>query len=587
MLKKILLMLFIVTFNVSFATYVSPQEAFQLRLIEVENHKIDVHFTIKPGYDIYQDKIQIALNSTSGVKIGKPVFPTAILKHNDLIGDYSVYEDSADILVPITSYGNNNLVLDISYQGCKGLDYCYPAISETKSLTLIKGDTQESLNNQVELKTAPDSEANSFTDKLHQLNNANDINTITNFFTNSFMLVVVGFFFVGILLAFTPCVFPMLPILFTIVAGQNATFRRSLALSSSYVLGMASAYSLAGLIFAKFGGSLQVWLQNTYINYILALIFIVFSLSLFGLFELKLPAKLQEKLFKSQTHSKSILRTYFTGVISSLILSPCITAPIAGALLYIATTGNVILGMSALFAMGVGSGIPLLVIAVFGNKILPKNGVWMLMIKDILAFVMIAMSIYVVARNEVIAILNISFGVLLFFAGMYFLLSNKYNALKQKWLFIILNVIIILCASILVQHTIEKSIQSQAMASNSNLKFSTVNNLNKLNQELEVAKKLNKNVLLDFSASWCLACKEMDETTFKNIQVANILKNFYLIRVDLSNNDEQSKVLQSKFNVLAPPSLVFIEKNGNVLTDKSITGYIDSDKLIPILKSID
>ncbi len=584
MLKKIMFILSIMLINSAFATYITPQEAFGLQLIEVQNNKVDIHFTIKSGYDIYQDKIHVEANPSSGVKVGNPIFPTAIVKHNDIIGDYSVYEDSADILLPIIDYGNNNLVLDISYQGCKGLDYCYPAINETKSLILKKASTQKIIANTIKT-TSPNSL--SLTSKFSQLKDANNIKTITNFFSNSFILVVLGFFLVGILLAFTPCVFPMLPILFTIVAGQNATFKRSVALSTSYVLGMASAYSLAGLIFAKFGGSLQVWLQNQYINYLLAFIFVVFSLSLFGLFELKLPAKIQEKLFQNQSHSGSIFRTYVTGIISSLILSPCITAPIAGALLYIATTGNVALGMTALFAMGVGSGLPLLIIAVFGNKILPKNGVWMLIIKDILAFVMIAMSVYVVARNESTAILTVSLGGLLLFAGIYFFLSNKYNSLKQKWIFIILNIILIISASVLIQHTIEKSMYERVSVTNSQntLNFITVNNLTALNQELTKARQVNKPVMLDFSASWCLACKEMDETTFKDIKVTELLRNFYLIRVDLSINNEQSKELENKFNVFAPPTLIFIDKNGVMISNNNVIGYIGSDKLIAILNT--
>jgi thiol:disulfide interchange protein DsbD len=601
-------LLFILTFLINYAsaTYMSSEDAFRVNLSQVHNDKIDVHFSIAGGFDVYADKIKIKVNRSSTVKIGKAIFPEAIIEHSDIVGDLKVYQDTADILLPITDYADGNMVLDITFQGCKGLDYCFPAMSQTKTLILNNLNPN---NNQTNLKKTivsniitsdvitksitniakntyvSDSQELSVTDKIRQFIQTTNSTSISSFFANSFGLVLLVFFLSGILLAFTPCVFPMFPILFTIINGGESTLKRSLTLSVSYVLGMASAYALAGVAAAKLGSNIQLLLQNNITNYILAILFIIFSLSLFGLFDIRLPASLQNKLSTQGKLKGSVFSTYLTGAISTLILSPCITAPIAGALIYIATTGNVLLGGMSLFVMGIGSGIPLLVIAVFGSRALPKNGIWMLVIKDILAFLMLAMSIYIATRNNTTNLMFILLGGLLLYCGVFFLLSNKYTALRVKRFFIIVNIILVTISVVILQNQFQTTVvvtQSSKQSAN----FITVATVAELNNELIKAKAQKKPVMLDFAASWCMACKELEGTTFKDNNILTLFQSFYLIQVNITNNDKNSAELQKIYNVVAPPSLVFIDKIGKILPEKTITGYINSTSLATVLMNI-
>lgn len=573
------------------AEYLLPELAFQTNIIQLSNDKLDVHFKIANGYAIYQDKVQIVVANGSSVKIGKIKLPMAIKEYNDVVGDYYVYKSTVDIIVPIIDKGDGKLVLNLTYQGCKGYDYCYPSISETKTVVLnnsVSSDNKILHNNsKIDSKQQIVTQNQGILGQIKGLSATTNSNLVAEFFANSFWLVVVGFFCVGILLALTPCVFPLLPVLFTIVAGQNANFRKSVLLSSSYVLGMASAYAIAGSVFAVFGKNLQTVLQNNITDYILAGIFVLFSLSLLGLFDIRLPHRLQNKLTGQTKYSGSLLGTYLVGAISTFILSPCVTAPLAGALLYIASTGNVMLGATALFAMGIGCGVPLLLITVFGNKILPKSGNWLLIIKDILAFFMLAMSVFTGTRGTSFDITIICFALLLAIVGTYLLLSKKYLNLKHRWVFTLFSVFLILLSGYIIGYGrhIDNSYNEQGYDKSNQISSITVKDLTALKKELDIAKNLHKPVIINFTASWCLACKELDATTFKDKDVIASLRNFQMIEVDITNNDDYVKALMKRYDVMAPPTLIFIDKNGDEIKNKRILGFVASDKLLPTLKN--
>lgn len=574
------------------AEYLLPELAFQTNIIQLSNNKLDVHFKIAEGYAIYQDKVQITVTNGSSVKIGKIKLPMALKEHNDVVGDYYVYKSTADIIVPIIDKGDGKLVLNLTYQGCKGYDYCYPAISETKTVLLnnsVSSDNKILHNNSmIDSKQQIVSQNQGILGQIKGLSDTTNSYSVAEFFANSFWLVVLGFFCIGVLLALTPCVFPLLPVLFTLVVGQNSNFRKSVLLSNSYVLGMASAYAIAGAVFAVFGNNLQTIIQNNITDYILAGIFVLFSLSLLGLFDIRLPHRLQNKLTGQTKYSGNIIGTYLVGAISTIILSPCVTAPLAGALLYIASTGNVMLGAIALFAMGLGCGVPLLVITVFGNKILPKSGNWLLIIKDVLAFFMLAMSIYIGTRGTSFDAAIICFSVLLAISGTYLLLSKKYLHLKHRWVFTLFSVFLILLSGYIIgyERHINNFYNEQGYDKSNQISSIKIKDLAALEEELDIAKNLHKPAILSFTASWCLACKELEATTFKDKDVIARLKNFQMIEVDITSNDDHAKALMKRYDVMAPPTLIFIDKNGDEIKNKRILGFIASDKLLSILKTL-
>lgn len=564
--------------SLAFSSDVMPIEfAFHTQVLQVSNQFVNVEFTIAPDYQVYKNKIRITTTNYSSAKVGAMVLPKAIMAHNDILGNYEVYMNKAIVKLPITNYGNNKLVLSINYEGCKGGIYCYPPVHEVKTIILQPNFVGA---------TAP-GKPQSVSSKLKQFITATNSSSIEGFFINNVVLVILAFFAVGLLLTFTPCVFPMLPILFTIIAGNGAGLKRSTLLSGSYVLGMAIAYAVVGAAVAEFGSSIQATLQSNMTNYIVGVLFVVFSLSLFGLFEIRLPGSLQQRLAQRKSGKSSFIGSFITGFLSTLILSPCVTAPLAGALLYIATTGNVLLGSAALFAMGIGSGVPLLVIAVFGNKVLPKTGGWMLIVRDFLGVIMLCMAAYVSLRSLSIQYMLCAFSAILLIFGVYLLCSHKHSQMMKSMVAKLSAIIVVVVATCVFYQQLANVTPATNITTGISLnKFTVVNTLDKLNLELAKAKAQNKPVMLDFSAEWCLSCKELDAKTFTNARVIELLNNFYPIKVDVTSDNAGSKLLEKTYQVFASPSLIFIDSHGSVLKGKSVDGFISADKLIPILQSV-
>ena len=358
---------------------VSSFEAFQVSVVPQSHEYVWVKFNIAPEYHLYQNKIAIINAEDSSVKLGTVVLPDPSIMTNDLNESINVYHNNLDIQIPILTYGNGDLHIIVKYQGCKGASLCLPEAQLDQKINLTRGNI---ISNNIVNTTV------------------NSNNSVNSYFTGSPIMVVIGFFLLGLLIAFTPCVFPLLPILFTIVSNNSVNLFRGFILAFSYILGGATVYALAGIIAVMLGTSLTIYLQTTWMNVAIAIIFIIFALSMYDLFEIKLPNAIQTKLGNkvNSMRGMSIFSTFIIGGISNLILSPCVTAPLASALLYISSTHNYILGASSLFALGFGSGVPLLIISLFGKKYLPKSGNWMIFTKRMLAIIMVAMAGYTLSK---------------------------------------------------------------------------------------------------------------------------------------------------------------------------------------------
>lgn len=549
---------------VSASDYLPVWQAFQVKVEPSSQQFVWVKFTIASEYHIYQDKIKIVSLADSSVKLGQAVFPDPMLLKSQDLGTFRVYENRADIQVPIDNYGDGKLKVKISYQGCKGLDLCFPEQQQTLEINLNQ-PVSPAISN-----PTPVAKDVSLTDVL---SSSSDSSQLTSLLSANWSLVILGFFLLGLLIAFTPCVFPLLPILIGVISGANVSTKRSFWLAFSYILGGAVTYAVAGVIAASVGYSLAGALQSAWLSWVLVVLFTALSLSLFGLFELQLPLVVQNQLnrFISRRKSGSIIGAFVIGGISNLVLSPCVTAPLAGALVYISTTGNKLLGGMALFALGFGSGLPLLLIAVFGKRLLPKTGSWMLNVKKILAMAMLAMAMYMLSK--VVSSQISMIGYLLWLIVAVILIVNLVVK-SQKNQYVVSA--ILSCALVVAYISYDGLFKPSRMAEDA---FVVVKTNSELDRALRQAVLNKRPVLLDYYANWCAACKEMDLRTFSDSSISHQLNRFELIRVDVSDNDAQSKLLQQRYQIIAPPSLVFIDSKGRTLDDFKVTGFITSDKL--------
>lgn len=549
---------------VSASDYLPVWQAFQVRVEPSSQQFVWVKFTIASEYHIYQDKIKINSLADSSVKLGTAVLPDPVLLKSPDLGTFRVYENRADIQVPITNYGDGTLKVKISYQGCKGLDLCFPEQQQVLEVNL-NHTSGVATNNSV---TA--SKSISLTDVL---SSSNDSSQLTSLLNANWSLVIIGFFLLGLLIAFTPCVFPLLPILIGVISGAKISTQRSFWLALSYILGGAVTYAIAGVIAAGVGYSFASVLQSAWLSWVLVVLFAVLALSLFGLFELQLPLVVQNQLnkFISRRKSGSILGAFVIGGISNLVLSPCVTAPLAGALVYISTTGNKLLGGMALFALGFGSGVPLLLIAVFGKRLLPKTGAWMINVKKILAMLMLAMAMYMLSKVAPAPISAIGY-LLWLIVAVILVVNLVIKSRRRQHIFSA----VLSCGLVIGYISYGGFFKPQSAVQDI---FTVVKTNAELDHALGQAQLDKRPVLLDYYASWCVACKEMDLQTFSDPSIIHQLNRFKLIRVDVSDNDAQAQLLQKRYQIIAPPSLVFIDSKGRALDNFKVTGFIASDKL--------
>ena len=556
MKKFLFYVLFLFTLSSIFSldnNSVSSFEAFQVSVVPQSHEYVWVKFNIAPEYHLYQNKIAIINAEDSSVKLGTVVLPDPSIMTNDLNESINVYHNNLDIQIPILTYGNGDLHIIVKYQGCKGASLCLPEAQLDQKINLTRGNI---ISNNIVNTTV------------------NSNNSVNSYFTGSPIMVVIGFFLLGLLIAFTPCVFPLLPILFTIVSNNSVNLFRGFILAFSYILGGATVYALAGIIAVMLGTSLTIYLQTTWMNVAIAIIFIIFALSMYDLFEIKLPNAIQTKLGNkvNSMRGMSIFSTFIIGGISNLILSPCVTAPLASALLYISSTHNYILGASSLFALGFGSGVPLLIISLFGKKYLPKSGNWMIFTKRMLAIIMVAMAGYTLSKvlfdyDDVILAI-----VLIIFTAT--LVKSSPLIISKKWIIHALMIV-----SILGSGVIYKQYAATKMLSADD-GFNKITQVDQLEKYLQIARQQNKPIIIDFYANWCSACREMDLRTFSNKDVQKSLEKFELVRIDSTNNTSEIQQMQTKFGIFALPAVILLYPNGAIAEGFQSYGFVKSKDLI-------
>ncbi|OOR99806.1 protein-disulfide reductase DsbD [Haemophilus paracuniculus] len=534
--------------------YLPSQVAFAFSA-QQQGSQIALDWQIADGYYLYKKEIQIKGLAS---QVAQPIFPPSI-KHNDeFFGEVEIYRNQLALNVPIEQ-ASENASLEVRYQGCtKG--FCYPpeTVSVPISAKKLAEPTASSPSN-----AQPNGSQNQLASQLSN---------------NGFS--VVWFFVLGLGLAFTPCVLPMLPLLSAIVIGkqQRPNPRRALLLSLCYVQGMAITYTLMGFVVVALGLPFQIALQSPPVLLTMAALFVLLSLSMFGLFELKLPNAWQQKLnaLSQQQQGGSIKSVFLMGMIAGLIASPCTTAPLSGALLYVAQSGDLLTGGLALYLLALGMGLPLVLITLFGNQILPKSGAWLLNVKTAFGFVMLALPVFLISRvYPAYEPYLWSALALAFLAWLIAIMpANKLGqAVRLGLLF---------AFAISAKPYVDWIFQTQKIEQKAPL--ARIFTLAELDQKLLASQ--GKKVMLDLYADWCVACKEFEKYTFTDPNVKNKMAEMVVLQVDMTQNSPSNTAFMQKFQVLGLPTILFFDENGKELTEKRVTGFLDANAFYDWLNNL-
>ena len=557
--------------------FLPVDQAFQLHA-EQQHENILLNWQIIDNYYLYQDKLEFSLN-------GKPIdaqpqfLSTAEQYQDPYFGTVNIFKRQLALKLPLPNKGAQDL-LDVTYQGCTQ-GFCYPP--ETKQFVL--GEIPQ-VAMTAQLKTDELQSAVGNSDVLSSQQNQ----LADSLFQSKYAML--WFFVLGIGLAFTPCVLPMLPLLSAIVIGsrtEKSSTWRALALSFVYVQGMALTYTLLGLLVVLIGLPFQVALQSPYVLIGLSLVFTLLALSMFGVFTLQLPSSLQTKLtqLSQQQKSGAFFGVFAMGAIAGLVASPCTSAPLSGALLYVAQSGDFVIGALTLYLLALGMGLPLILITVFGNKILPKSGAWMENVKTAFGFVMLALPIFLISRiipsiwePRLWALLGVSFfiwlatqmrsnGIGLFFRIVFFVAAMVSAQPLQNWVW-------------QDNAATSQAANTQSAVQNS-LVFQQISNYDELQTVLK--QHPNKIAMLDLYADWCVACKEFEHKTFADPQVQTVLSDVLLLRVDMTNNSESNRTLMKALAVTGLPTIIFFNQQGEEIQAQRITGFLPAEAFMATLNA--
>ncbi|TCK01886.1 thiol:disulfide interchange protein DsbD [Volucribacter psittacicida] len=538
-------------------SFLPAQQAFAFSMTEQEGQGLQLHWDIAEGYYLYQKEINIIAENA---EIGQVLLPEGKHYQDEFFGEVVIYQDQLSLNVPILSYQKQGKLL-VHYQGCTS-GFCYPPETQEIDLALwYKATTHEPQsavqNNKI------------FSQTLSSQQLADQL--------SSSKYAILGFFLLGIGLAFTPCVLPMLPLLSAIVIGQQRHSQwRAFTLSFVYVQGMALTYTLLGLIVVTLGLPFQIALQSPYVLIGFSILFILLALSMFGLFNLQLPQRWQTKLvqFSQRQQSGAFAGVFIMGMVAGLIASPCITAPLSGALLYVAQSGDMFIGAITLYLLALGMGIPLLLITLFGNKVLPKSGAWLEKVKIAFGFVLLALPIFLFSRVQPDWALR-----LWALLGTTFFLWLA-NQIKPQGIGQGLRLLCLIFALVLVkplQDWLWQPSSPQLNQAQHHL-FEPVKNLAQLEQYLTDNQK--PLVMLDLYADWCVACKEFEKYTFSDPNVQQRFANMLLLQVDMTQNSAENKAIIDKFNVLGLPTILFFDHEGKEIESLRITGFMNGEAFL-------
>lgn len=532
--------------------FLKVDEAFTLES-EQQGNRLLLRLRIADDYYIYRHSLRFQGNDLT---FSEPVLPEGTEHEDDFFGKTRVYYQEVEIPVILTEAGPQ-ASLKISYQGCT-VGLCYPPTTkmvEVQSLMATSGDDEAT-------PAAPSSQQDKLAAALG---------------SQGFWLSIAAFFALGLGLAFTPCVFPMYPILTGIIAGagHRLSTRRAFLLSFVYVQGMALTYTLLGLVVASAGLQFQAALQHPYVLIGLSVMFVLLALSMFGLYTLQLPSSLQTRLsgFSNRQQGGSVAGVAIMGMISGLVCSPCTTAPLSGALIYVAQSGDLWLGGAALYALSLGMGLPLLLLGTSGGKLLPKAGAWMDVIKQLFGFALLAVPILLLSRlwsDQTTTLAWLGWGLALC-AYLYHHNQHQPHSIGKSLRGFVL-LLAMISAVVVGKDLLLPPSGAQTSAETRAPQFIRIKTQDDLKTQLAAAR--GKPVLLDLYADWCVACKEFEHKTFSDPAVRERFADMVLLQADVTANDDADVELLNGLNVLGLPTLIFFDRAGNELTGQRVTGFM-------------
>ena len=586
MMKRILLFLFFIFTALSTqaglfdkkSAFLPVDDAFQFSAAKSDNQEnVIVNWSIAEGYYLYQEKISVKLNQAETSSFDVPTFSISPEDYNDpYFGLMKIFKKPVQAIFKASQPPlKAEDVIEIAYQGCTE-GFCYPPeVKEIKvaDLPIVQvTDTEKTSEKSPALSEQPKAEQDRLAESLFNSKYA-----------------VFGFFLLGLGLAFTPCVLPMLPLLSAIVIGQNQrpNMWRAFALSFVYVQGMALTYTLLGLIVAAIGLPFQVALQHPYVMIGLSIIFVLLALSMFGVFTLQLPSSLQTKLslLSQQQKAGAFGGVFLMGMIAGLVASPCTSAPLSGALLYVAQSGDLFTGAITLYLLALGMGVPLILITLFGNKILPKSGMWMETVKKLFGFVMLALPVFLISRilpDEWTLRLWAMLGTAFF---IWFAFQMPKNG--TGWLFRILFLVAAMISVKPLQAWVWGESSAQSAVENklvSHVEFKQVKSEAELQQAL--AENNKSLVMLDLYADWCVACKEFEKETFSDPRVQKTFGDMLLLQVDMTKNSEENRALMTKYKVLGLPTILFFNQDGKEIEGSRVNGFMPPVEFLQWIEKI-
>ncbi len=563
-----------------------PEQAFQFTADIKDPNTLHVSWLAAEGYYLYREKFKLELIEADKVKIGAYELPHGTPKEDEAFGHVEIFHGEVSLDIPLlrSDLQEHKISLTAAYQGCADRGVCYPPMTKSVELVLPKAVTLS--------VSATDSQSQPRLSEQDQF--------AAHLQNKGLLMQLFIFFNAGVLLAFTPCIFPMIPILSGIIVGKGHDIgtKRAFLLSLSYVVASAMTYTVFGVLAALFGSNLQATFQQPWIIGLFSTVFILLSLSMFGFYNLDLPDFIRAKLHNSSDKHRdgSMTGAAIMGALSSLIVGPCVAAPLIGALIYIGQTGDILLGGSALFMMGMGMGTPLLLVGASAGKLLPKAGSWLNATKSVFGVIMLAVSVWMLSRILPPEITMLLWALLLILPAIYLNAIDPLPEHSSGWRKLWKGVGIIMLAYgllLLIGFSIGnnnplKPLQGFGIASakTTGIQFERIASLQELKLKIEQAKASNRPVMLDFYADWCISCKEMESYTFTDPAVKQSLTNFVVLQADVTQNSDDDKALLAKFNLIGPPAILFF--NGSLEDDRSlrVVGFQDAKTFLNTLSQV-
>ena len=566
-----------------------PDDAFVFSATASDAQTIKASWQVADGYYLYRDKFSFALKERElGLDHAGIILSAGERKQDPMFGQVDINRGAVEAVIPVNrpAVEETAVTLEVGYQGCKEDSVCYPPIKKRVPLTLAAFSATTAATAAEDAAVADNQARLSVQD------------AITQGLKDGGLLINVSVFFVfGLLLSLTPCVLPMIPILSGIIVGQdkNVTAMRGFMLSLAYVMAMAATYAVLGVIAGLFHFNLQAASQNIWVLSAFSGVFVLLALSMFGFYELQLPAALQSRLSAAGNKQTggTLNSAALMGALSAVIVGPCVAPPLAGSLLYISQTGNAVLGGLALFAMGMGLGVPLLILGGSAGTLLPRVGAWMVAIKRVFGVVMLAVAIWFMQRVIAAQLALMLWAVLLIVSAIYMGALDRLEAgggWRRLWKG--LGIVMLIYGAVLIvgaaggSDDLFRPLPGIKQEATAGIQFKRIKDLDTLERELSAAHAAGRQVMLDFYADWCITCIEMEEYTFSDPRVRAVLRDVVLLQADVTATNADDRALMTTFHLFGPPAILFFDMAGKENQSHRLVGFVDADEFLRHLQTV-